>query len=717
MNKTWTQVSEYRYNNFTELLEKVDSFFGSYEKENLRRKYDEATDFAKSVISFEEFLANVLRVMNVLEEYTVSCTPSSYSVSKNVLEWMNNKAPLLKAMKASPLYDSAHPYKLIGSMDAERIADDRAVCKYMDTFLDVVVRQKDLPVEEDVRTNCRYVLRELVNPNEFYAYKGTVSTGDTAYNPETGNFEFKWTTSREVKMSEAYLDPTVRGKIMNLISCFHNAKIGEDEITAYENFRKNINWSTYWSDTQFLDYLDKCNPHENQKTSRFIRNLIETMFGFVNERDFGIYADGMNPTVFTKCYAFSLDPVDYLLMSNGTGWVSCHRITNDYEGGEYSAGVWGYMNDDVSFITYTLPKETTENFELKEKVTREVVAWNGEFLYNARVYPQSNDNDTQKEITYREHRQYAQHMISAIFGLPNNWKTRHYLNGYDTQNQDNRIPVAGDPGYRGYDDWRYYDAYCSVTMETLAGEDIKDFLNNCDQMTIGATGYCPECGNALYDNNFTCCQGEKYYCADCGCVIDPDDAYYINGEYYCADCAFYDDYADEYVACREYERIEIICKGNWGTYRQICSDDTRDRLMDAGRIFYDDYTDEYYDAHDYEYSVVESGYNTYTYCETTVERFIEDGTLVECENCGEYVFKEDATELDGLWYCKDCIDDAIAEKEAKEEAEAREAEAIQNEDTAFWTSMDGDSITADTTATETNTEEAKPSEENWPDIW
>ena len=84
------------------------------------------------------------------------------------------------------------------------------------------------------------------------------------------------------------------------------------------------------------------------------------------------------------------------------------------------------------------------------------------------------------------------------------------------------------------------------------------------------------------------------YCADCGRRIrrESDYTYYIDGEYYCDNCVQYCEYHQEY----EHE-----------------SEDSMTYIENYGSI-----------------------------CDAALDRMLELGSLIECEQCGEYVLTDNA---------------------------------------------------------------------------
>lgn len=68
---------------------------------------------------------------------------------------------------------------------------------------------------------------------------------------------------------------------------------------------------------------------------RFFRSIgLDKMEGY--NHNYAILSDALNPLKITRFSLLSVHPCDYLNMSHGTGWESCHSIEDD--GGCHAAG-------------------------------------------------------------------------------------------------------------------------------------------------------------------------------------------------------------------------------------------------------------------------------------------------------------------------------------------------------------------------------------------
>ena len=300
------------------------------------------------------------------------------------------------------------------------------------------------------------------------------------------------------------------------------------------------NMTGQYIDDYIVERLDNISPdlhaHKGQKMSRVINKLL-TYVGFNKlpdyNREFAKYADALNPLQITRHTVLSVNPLDYLTMSFGNSWASCHTIDkenkrnmpNSYEG-MYSSGTVSYMLDKPSMVFYTVDASYNGNdFWNEPKINRQMFHWGEEKLVQGRLYPQDNDGDNSVYTPYRE---IVQNIMSELFEFPNLWTVAkgtsaagRYVCSYGTHYRD-------------------YDNYDNCTLSRIKGSENEKYIN------VGHDPICIKCGNEHdIQENISCC-ARKVTCAECDCEIDEDEARYIDGEYYCDDCSFWCDCCDEY---------------------------------------------------------------------------------------------------------------------------------------------------------------------------
>ena len=328
------------------------------------------------------------------------------------------------------------------------------------------------------------------------------------------------------------------------------------------------NMTGQYIDDYIVERLDNISPdlhaHKGQKMSRVINKLL-TYVGFNKlpdyNREFAKYADALNPLQITRHTVLSVNPLDYLTMSFGNSWASCHTIDkenkrnmpNSYEG-MYSSGTVSYMLDKPSMVFYTVDASYNGNdFWNEPKINRQMFHWGEEKLVQGRLYPQDNDGDNSVYTPYRE---IVQNIMSELFEFPNLWTVAkgtsaagRYVCSYGTHYRD-------------------YDNYDNCTLSRIKGSENEKYIN------VGHDPICIKCGNEHdIQENISCC-ARKVTCAECGCEIDEDEARYIDGEYYCDDCSFWCDCCGEY---RVGEATEVrggrtVCSSCLEDHYTFCDD-------------------------------------------------------------------------------------------------------------------------------------------------
>ena len=136
-------------------------------------------------------------------------------------------------------------------------------------------------------------------------------------------------------------------------------------------------------------------------------------------RLFAQYSDMVSGLKRKVKFYISLNPLDYLTMSFGNSWSSCHTIDREntrempssYRG-MHCGGTISYMLDCTSFITFVHDHAMTHYED--GKIYRNMFHFNNGTLIQGRVYPQGNDGATD---LYKEFRQIVQAELSKLLEL------------------------------------------------------------------------------------------------------------------------------------------------------------------------------------------------------------------------------------------------------------------------------------------------------------
>lgn len=359
------------------------------------------------------------------------------------------------------------------------------------------------------------------------------------------------------------------------------------------------------------------------------------------EKWFAPLADSVSPLSVNRPACLSFHPCDYLQMSHGTGWKSCHRI----DGGEWQGGTWSYMLDEVTSILSTT-EDDRGNMYNRPKVNRMVVCFDGGEILFSRLYPSYTDfaiRDTFRNV--------VQEIYAKCLDVPNLWQPPMRYNKYHSHYcDDDTIStnlVTSGVGHMQYPDYDYAEYNCELSV--LKGREPH-------VMEIGTWGICPVTGDEYDDyGSMTSLDGHMVHCEHCGHGMHEDDAYYDEyGNAYCRDC--WDELFTRCECCGEYYRNEDMTETQDGMVCQRCLDENYVDCYECGEWVHTDNAITDVDGH--------------WYCEDCAE-----DNLTRCDDCGEYYRDEDITELlhpvHGfvMDLCPDCYKQALEDAKNEEEVE------------------------------------------------
>lgn len=396
----------------------------------------------------------------------------------------------------------------------------------------------------------------------------------------------------------------------------------------YDFFHFLPNYAERCISESTANYLNNACPalhvHAGQKTSRVVNKLCHYL-GYDKadgyNREFAKYADSLSPITIKRHTVLSLNPLDYLTMSFGNSWASCHtidkknkrRMPNNYSGC-YSSGTISYMLDPSSMVLYTVDAAYNGNeYWTQPKINRQMFHYGEEKLVQARLYPQDNDG---AESVYTPYRNIVQDIISTIFGFPNLWtlskgidNASRYIYSYGTHYKD-------------------YAHYSNCSLSRIKGSENNEYI------TVGAKPICVNCGERhMNETNINHCGYAR--CADCGCQLDEEDIIEIDGEIYCRDCCHWCERCDQYVHedtryVNGYGWVCESCLNNYFIYCESC--------------------DEYVREEDAVWIECEDRY----VCEDCCDRY-----YTYCEDCQEYYPDDEMHTYRDTQLCEDCYNERI----------------------------------------------------------
>jgi hypothetical protein len=255
----------------------------------------------------------------------------------------------------------------------------------------------------------------------------------------------------------------------------------------------------------------------------------------------------------TKTYdlRLSINPLDFVSMSESDYFSSCHRISD----GCYRQGCLSYMNDGASIIVkvYEADAVSVEDMPTtRDFIARLVVCLNDSAVIISRCYP-LGDN--------------VQALIDSIRA-----ETLKALNLSPLKTFAS-LDELSDYGINVYDNgahYRDYKAYNWTDNGGIVAYALKESSDNLNYLEIGASAYCLTCGEYLDEDEeeaLSCCC--YIYCEECGERVRRENAYNVNGYWYGEDCVAWCE------RCEEYHHRDDVHEFDGQT---LCADCIRDLL-------------------------------------------------------------------------------------------------------------------------------------------
>lgn len=623
------------------------------------------TELGNYVLTTEERETLRTEIMNLLEEYDYN--PTEEAVDKILNEWVKNKGWMVNLFKKHPNYNGK--FQIAFDTDYTRCTDKRALETFVEWMLYVAEPFLKVPVQkgvfsyEEVRETVSKLKEIITTMNDIRRHGYFVAVNGREYEEilaEKDKWQEKYNayrTDESLYIVGRIAYDKAKYQLYNILYHFRNCLSSYTDHIATEEFAAKVN-----------EYFPNVKAVAGQKVSRIVNKLcklIEVDKHPDYNREFAKYSDAINPLAIKRHTILSCHPVDYLTMSFGNSWASCHTIDkqnkrgmpNDYSGC-YSSGTLSYMLDESSFVYYTVDKSYEGNeYELQDKINRNMFHMGEDKLIQARVYPQATDGDSG---IYKQIREIAQKVVADCLGVPNMWK-----NVKGTGECSDMIHSCGTH----YTD---YTNFSDCNVSYLKGEtgDV-----NRNKIYIGHDPICPNCGRThRYQEAIECerCYEGRKECSCCGCTGDSEDMHYIDGDWYCNECSFY----CEYHEC--WETGDDTYVENYG---RVCED-----ALDDGDFYYCDHCENYfYRASRYDTHIVAEDGTDFCgiscaeragYVELDGEWYHEDDVYY-CEHCNTTVHRDNWN--DELDCCEDCEDEVREEmettidSEGTEEVEEREA--------------------------------------------
>ena len=612
------------------------------------------------VLTEEEREALRNEIIELLEEYDYN--PTKSAVNKIIDEWVKNKGWMINLFKQHPNYNGK--FQIIFDSDYQRCCNKDMLYNFACWMYNRANEVLLVPYQigkfsyREVR-NIRDTLSSISGYMENIQYCGRYTVLVNGKDRNEIRKEFRYWDN---KLDEYYNNEEVYvtgGQAYRRESYALNNNV-------YDFKNHLAEYTEHIATEEFANFVNKKFPTikavAGQKVSRIV-NKVCKLIGIDKHpdynREFAKYADAINPLTIKRHTILSCHPVDYLTMSFGNSWASCHTIDKgnrrgmpDNYSGCYSSGTVSYMLDESSFVYYTVDKDYNGNeYELQDKINRNMFHMGEDKLIQARVYPQATDGETG---IYRQIREIAQKVVADCLGVPNMWKN---------------VKGTGECGSVIHSSGTHYKDYlnysdCNVSYLKGDTEDV-----NKDCINVGHRPICPNCGKEhSYEDAVECsnCYSDDKTCYDCGYTYNEEDMHYINGRWYCDDCCFYCEYHGEY---------EVGDSTYIESYGRVCDD-----ALDSCDFYRCEYCDEYHyrnsscDEHietedGTEFCCPEHAYEG-GYMKTKDGYWYPEDEVYYCENCCEHVHADD-------WDSEhDCCNNCVPEEIEEDTTETEEREAV-----------------------------------------
>lgn len=472
------------------------------------------------------------KAMKVFDEFEIDGTFTEHGVRENVETWFHNKRDQMNLFRKHPYWDEEAKAIVFSQNETRSIDYDAARCALND------------------------ILRYVENKLDDSRYDAAVmAISNTLYRMHRRGFEQSSVITEDFIriFNEDVYSHDLPKPIARML------KVGT-KITKFTH-----KCCTMWKDSGGKVHNVTTLVDEHEDGDRDYRSF---------DKLYAKFADYLSELTIKKITLVSLHFCDFLLMSNGNSWLSCHFINSHnifHDDGDqsysgcYKQGCLSYALDEPSFILYTLPATYDgDAYYSQPKMTRMCCQYQGGILVTGKCYPDNKD----KTIT--RYRQTLQMIMSSVEAVPNLWTF--------SRNVDRITSLVTTECYSAhYRDYEYSNQKPTISLCKNIGIDLDNL------MTIGHSAYCVHCGEELDNDDAKWLQCEKHrtkpICKHCGRYIeDEDDRIYIDDDIYCADCTFYCDVHGQYEPISwDNNHIELVdgseltmCNGALRGYTQ-CS--------------------------------------------------------------------------------------------------------------------------------------------------
>ena len=219
--------------------------------------------------------------------------------------------------------------------------------------------------------------------------------------------------------------------------------------------------------------VDKLHPEE-----KVVNGVQKTVYPY--NKQFAAYSDLVSGLARKMQFVISLNPLDYLLMSNGVNWVSCHNIAS----GGCMGGTISYMLDEVSIITFVVENIDGKEIHKVPKVYRQMYHYKNNLFIQSRLYPQGNDGATN---LYDKFREFVIEEFTDLLDVDDEWS-------YKVGPAKCVAHIQNADGAQHYPDFNY-----NRSVGIFYPTNNKPSISR-QTLTVGHVGICVNCGKEYRDH-------------------------------------------------------------------------------------------------------------------------------------------------------------------------------------------------------------------------
>jgi len=330
-------------------------------------------------------------------------------------------------------------------------------------------------------------------------------------------------------------------------------------------------------------------------------------------------------------YIISVEPLEFY-MSSTNGLTSCYNVEDN---GCHKAATLQLMYQPEIAMSYIYSKHMHSDITDDERPRKK---------WRSLLYHDYYDKWFKQITVGREfpahHQPFLQKATDHIASL--------FPNKEDILVREERVSLYMNTSRRFGTSLMYNDRpRLSLWDESVQQHEIEELI-------IGVVETpCPECGGGEIEQHgaMACpdCWPGDYECARCGEPYDSEDLTYIDSEDrdVCRDCL-----DDDYIFCAEcgeYYNAESMCFESIDGHYRVCEHCIQ-RLVDRGEIIFCEECREFVSEHPSNYWMVGDD----PVCDSCVDFLLSQGTIFKCEHCEELFYdSEHSPERDS---CETCYD-------------------------------------------------------------